>query len=84
MNQIVSSLKSELHKLDVDKLVPVPVDLSKLSVQLKNAVFKKTEYEGFVKTDYNTKINRNLKEKNKRKLLVMIIVNILLFKNSVS
>ena len=25
------SLKTEVHKLDIDKLAPVPVDLSKLS-----------------------------------------------------
>ena len=27
----VASLKTEVDKLDIDKLVPVPVDLSKLS-----------------------------------------------------
>ena len=29
-------LKSKVDKLDVDKLVPVPVDLSKLSDAVKN------------------------------------------------
>ena len=36
-----ASLKTEVDKLDIDKLVPVPVDLSKLSDTVKNA--KKTK-----------------------------------------
>ena len=38
----LASLKTEVDKLDIDKLVPVPVDLSKLSS--KNGVVKKTVY----------------------------------------
>ena len=38
------SLKSSLDKLDVDKLVPVPVDLSKLIEVVKNDVAKKDAY----------------------------------------
>ena len=34
-------LKTEVDKLDIDKLVPVPVDLSKLSDVVKNDVVKK-------------------------------------------
>ena len=34
-------LKSEVDKLDIDKLVPVPVDLSKLSNAVKNDVVTK-------------------------------------------
>ena len=34
------SLKTEVDKLDIDKLVPVPVDLSKLSDVVKNDVKK--------------------------------------------
>ena len=34
-------MKSKVDKLDVDKLVSVPVDLSKLSVVVKNDVVKK-------------------------------------------
>ena len=37
----LASLKVEVDKLDVDKLVPVPVDLSKLSDIVKNDVVKK-------------------------------------------
>ena len=38
----LATLKTEVDKLDVDKLVPVPVDLSKLSDVVKNDVVKKT------------------------------------------
>ena len=36
--------KTEVDKLDIDKLAPVPVDLSKLSDVVKNDVVKKTVY----------------------------------------
>ena len=42
------SLKTEGDKLDIDKLVPVPVDLSKLSDVVKNYVVKKTAYDKLV------------------------------------
>ena len=38
----IASLRTEVDKLDTDKLVSVPVDLSKLSDVLKNHVIKKT------------------------------------------
>ena len=41
-------LKTEFDKLDIDKLVPIPVDLSKLSDLVKNDVFKKTVYDKLV------------------------------------
>ena len=44
----LASLKTEEDILDVDKLVPVPVDLSKLSDVEKNDVVKKTEYNKLV------------------------------------
>ena len=37
----LASLKTEVDKLDIDKLVPVPADLSKLSDVVKNSVVKK-------------------------------------------
>ena len=37
----LSNLKSKVDKLFIDKLVPVPVDLSKLSDVVKNDVVKK-------------------------------------------
>ena len=36
----LANLKTEVDKLDIDKLVPVPVDLSKLSDVVKNDVEK--------------------------------------------
>ena len=34
----LATLKTEVDKLDIDKLVPVPIDLSKLSNVVKNDV----------------------------------------------
>ena len=44
LNANLANLKTEGDKLDIDKLAPVPVDLSKLSDVVKNGVFKKDEY----------------------------------------
>ena len=44
----LASFKTEVDKLDVDKLAPVPVDLSKLSDVVKNDVAKKVEYDKLV------------------------------------
>ena len=48
----LANLKTEVDKLDIDKLVPVPVDLSKLSDVVKNDVVKKDVYDKLV-----TKVN---------------------------
>ena len=40
----LASLKTEVDKLDIDTLTPVPNDLAKLSNVVKNDVVKKTEY----------------------------------------
>ena len=63
----LASLKTEVDKLDLGKLAPVPVDLSKLSNVVKNDVVKKTVYDKLIgkvnnidtsdfalKTKYNT------------------------------
>ena len=65
----LANLKTEVDKLHINKLVPVPTDLSKLFDVVKNDVIKKTEYNKLVtkvnnidtsdfalKTNYNTKI----------------------------
>ena len=41
----LASLKSEVDKIDADKLKTVPADLAKLSNVVKNDVVKKTEYK---------------------------------------
>ena len=40
----LANLKTEIDKLDIDKLVPFPVDFSKLSDVVKNNVVKKRLY----------------------------------------
>ena len=63
----MANLKTEVDKLDIDRLMPVPVDLSKLSDVVKNDIVKKIVYvklvakvnnidtSGFVlKTKYDT------------------------------
>ena len=40
----LANLKTEVDKLDIDKLLPVPNDLSKLSNVVKNDAVKKTDY----------------------------------------
>ena len=44
----LANLKTEVDKLDIEKLVSVPVDLSKLSDVLKNDVVKKTLHDKLV------------------------------------
>ena len=44
----LANLKIEVDKLDIDKLVPVPIDLSKLSDVVKNDFVKKTVYDKLV------------------------------------
>ena len=48
----LASLKTEIYKLDIDKVVPVPVDLSKLNDVVKHDFDKKTVYDKLV-----TKVN---------------------------
>ena len=59
-------MKSEVDKLDVDKVVPVPVDLRKPSAVVKNGFVKKTKYDELVKsvdvlpiTDTNNLVKKN-------------------------
>ena len=44
----LANLKTEVDKLDIDKLVPISVDLSKLSDVVKNDVVKKDLYNKLV------------------------------------
>ena len=44
----LAALKTEVHKIDTDKLKTAPTDLSKLTNAIENDVVKKT--------DYNTKV----------------------------
>ena len=60
----LASLKTEVDKLDIDKLTPVPNDLAKLSNVVKNNVIKKTEYKKLVAKVDNID-NRNFVKKRK-------------------
>ena len=44
----LASLKTEVDKIDIDKLAPVPVDLSRLSDVVENDVVKMTVYDKLV------------------------------------
>ena len=44
----LASLKTEVDKLDINKLTSVSIDLAKLSNVVKNDVVKKTEYDKLV------------------------------------
>ena len=44
----LASLKTEVDKLDIDKLAPGPVDLSKLNDVVKSDVVKKAVYDKLV------------------------------------
>ena len=57
----LASLKTEVDKLDIDKLTTVSIDLAKLSNAVKNDVVKKTEYDKLV----NGNDNRNFVARTK-------------------
>ena len=54
----LANLKTEVDKLDIDKLVPIPVDLSKLSDEVKNDVAKKDVYDKLVAKVNNINTSR--------------------------
>ena len=43
-----ANLKTEIDRLDIDNLLPIPADLSKLSNVVKNDVVKKIVYDRLV------------------------------------
>ena len=54
----LASLKTEVDKLDIDKLVPVPVDLSKFSDVVKDDVVKNAVYDKLVRKLNNIETSR--------------------------
>ena len=89
----LTSLQSKVDKLDIGKLKTFPIDLGKVSDVVKNDAVKMTEYDkllqlvnnikatdtsGLVKKAYYDTKLVNLK----RKVLIMILVNILILKNN--
>ena len=82
----LSSLKSKVDKSDIGKLETTPVDLSKLNDAIKNDFVKRTEHGKVnnIKTtdtsDLVKKLNMTQKfVKFKRKYLIIIMINMLLF-----
>ena len=76
-------MKSKVDKLDFDKLVPVPVDLSKLSRTVKNDTVKKDVYNAKIKNiedkilditnlATNTTLNAEIMELKKKHLVLII------------
>ena len=61
------SLKTEVDKLDINKLVPVPTDLSKLSNAVKNVVVKRTVYD-------KIRIRIRIDQKYKIKFLILVVL----------
>ena len=67
LKQNLASLQSDVDRLDIDKLVPIPLDLSKLTNVVNNDVVKKTEYNklvtNFVKKDKYEKYGSDFEDK---------------------
>ena len=75
-------MKSKVHKLDLDKLVRVPVDLSKLNDAVKNDVVKEDAYNAVIIniedkvpdiTNLATKTTLNAKINEVKKLLKLLL-----------
>ena len=79
----LASLKTEVYKLDIDKLAPVTVHLSQLSDVVKNVVVKKTVYDTFVSKVNNidtsafvlkTKYDADKSELEKKILILVVLL----------
>ena len=68
LNSNLANLKTEVDKLDIDKLAPIPVDLSKLSDVVKNNVVKKTEYDKLVSEVNGIDTTNFVKKPNMKKM----------------
>ena len=81
----LASLKTEVDKLDIDKLVPVPVDLSKLSDVVKNDVVKKTVYDKLVakvnSIDTSGSVLKTKYDTDKEELIIKLLLHKLLIVN---
>ena len=90
----LSNLKIKVDKLDVDKLVLLPVDIKKLIDAVDKQVLKKYAYDEIVKNVNTSKTSdlankaysriNEIEKKNKKTKPIMIMVNISLFKNEIS
>ena len=80
----LANLKTEVDKLDIDRLVPVPSDLSKLSNVVKTDVVKKTKYDKLVgkinNIDTNGFVLKTKYDKDKSELENEILILAVLLK----
>ena len=62
----LENLKTKVDKLDIDKLAPVPTDLSKLSNVVKNDVYDKlvTKVNNIDTSDFVLKLTITLTKQN--------------------
>ena len=65
----LANLKTEVDKIDADKLKTVPVDLAKLSNVVKNDVVKKIEYNKLVTKVDNMDTTNFVKKTNIKKIV---------------
>ena len=83
----LASLKTEVDKLDIDKLAPVPVDLSKLSDVVKNDVVKKTVYDKLVakvnSIDTSGFVLKTKYDGDKTELKLKLLILVVLLKNQI-
>ena len=74
----LTNLKTEVDKLDIGKLVPILVDLSKLSDVVKNDVVKKTVYHKLVakvdNIDTNDFVLKTKYSTDKKKILILVVL----------
>ena len=78
----LANLKTEADKLDIDKLIPAPNDVAKLSNVIKNDVVKKTKYNKLVSkinnidtTGFVLKTTYDTDKSDLQRILVMQIKN---------
>ena len=64
----LAGLKTEVDKLDINKLTPAPDDLAKLSNAVKNDVVKKTEYNKLVTKVDNIDTTNFVRKPNMKKM----------------
>ena len=70
----LATLKTEVDKLDINKLVPVPVDLSKLSDVVKNDVVKKTAHDKLVAKKVLILADYTGKKELENKFLILVVL----------
>ena len=77
----LASLKTKVDKLDIDTLLPVPVDLSKLSDVVKNDVVKKAVYDNLAAkvnnidtSDFVQKLNMKQTKQSQKRIFLMELI----------